>query len=699
MIKMTETGYTPENIVFTPKNIISFISELVSPWESEKILDPACGSGSFFWNINKKAKVQQNFTGIDIGPEIIEIAKNNLENTDLYWKLINNDYFEVCKDLDSYDLIVTQPSFHQLKKTITVKGFEFLNNEFAYLYNSLDLLEKNGYMVFILPEQKSFFFSDYHFPMRNYFLENYSVEGIISLPNDLFYPEATIKTCLLIIKNTRQRDKVFFAKYTPDDLDIILENFHKEKSELNLSNGFWIDSKELAKKNVSWTFDYFKSIKKLKGKKEKSKYEIKNLSKIVEFKEEFDEFEEIMLIPKSPVEKVIFRSEYEEDNLENFFPCKCIDEDVSPQYLKLYLNSNDMKNERNLFSHGTFQRYIDISGLNSLLIEIPKLKKQNQIVTTNNLSDKNYKKMETLYKNFKAEIFNYNNLLQIMKELDEIQDEDLFYKNLIWPFATSYQIAHKTSADKNTQLDNHFKLFEMIAAFNSIVLLSALPKDIFYEKKEYLFGKEFCEFKKLTFGKWIGLYSRLNTVYRSIDDETLHILPFDKKFYKIITGKRIIKILNPIIKKRNEKSHGGAMPEIFAQKIICELDRFTNQIFDVLTAYKSLKLIYPNSMEKKSGVYHINAKILEGNSYAFDEKEIITEKDMDTKVLYLYNEITDERLKLNQELIKLIQCPECANWSLYIFNNIDDVIEYVSYQFEVHDYKAPYMPMDKILRA
>lgn len=296
---MTKTGFTPENIVYTPKNIISFISELVSPWQSEKILDPACGSGSFFWNINKKAKVQQEFTGIDIGPEIIEMAKNNLETTDVFWKLFNDDYFKIDKELELYDLIVSQPSFQQLKETIMINGFEFLNNEFAYLFHSLDLLVENGYLVFILPEQKSFFFSEYHFPMRNYLLDNYSVEAIISLPNDLFYPEATIKTCLLIIKNSIQRENVFIAKFSPENADIVLENFNDEKSGKNLSNGFWISAPELGKSNVSWTFDYFKSIKRLKSKKEKSDYEIKNLSKIVEFKDDFNEFDEIMLIPRS----------------------------------------------------------------------------------------------------------------------------------------------------------------------------------------------------------------------------------------------------------------------------------------------------------------------------------------------------------------------------------------------------------------
>lgn len=204
----------------------------------------------------------------------------------------------------------------------------------------------------------------------------------------------------------------------------------------------------------------------------------------------------------------------------------------------------------------------------------------------------------------------------------------------------------------------------------------------------------------MTFGGWVGLYSRLNKVYKDLDKETLHILPFNQKFYRTVTGKRIIKILNPIIAKRNEKSHGGVMPEIFAQKTICELDRYTNQIFDVLTAYKSLKLIYPTNMEKISGIYHINAKILEGNSYVFDEKEIIAEKDLDTKLLYLYNETTQERLKLNPELIKLIQCPECANWSLYFYNSINENnVKYVSYQYEVHDYKTPLKSLDDILRA
>lgn len=537
------------------------------------------------------------------------------------------------------------------------------------------------------------------YPHDKFLVGNHSVEAIISLPNNAFYPEATLKTCLFILKNSSQRDEVFFAEYSPSNMNVILENFHNKKSVKNLSEGFWVDASSLTDPHVPWTYDHFRSVERLKAKKEKSNYELKKLSKIVNFSEKFDEFDEVMLIPRDPLKDVIFRSELDDDEDEgNYFACVINDDTVSPQYLKLYLNSDAMKNERNLFSHGTFKRTLNIYGLNSILIEIPDLKVQNEIVETSNLSDKNYKKMKTLYKGFKAKIFNYNDLLSLMRKFEKIDDEDLFYRNLIWPFATSYHIATKASQDKNTQLENYFKLFELISAFNSLVLLSALPKDILHEEKEFIFGQHYSNFQKLTFGGWVGLYSRLNGIYRKFDKETYRILPFGLQFYTKITNRNIIRILNPIITKRNEKSHGGLMPEVLAQKTITELNRFTNQMFNVLTAYESLKLIYPTHMEKSNGLYYINAKILEGNSYDFDEKEIVTEQDMDTKILYLYNDITEERLKLNPELIKLIQCPECGNWSLYFFNSIGkDYIKYISYQFEIHDHKMPWKNVQDLL--
>lgn len=412
---MAKTGFTRENIVYTPINIVSFIADLVSPWQSKKILDPACGSGSFFWMINKLNKNHPTYIGIDLGTDIIEKAEENLNKHNIDYELLNADFFKVKLE-EKFDLIVSQPSFIQLKESLSVEGFNFLNNEFAYLFASLHLLEKDGHLIFILPEQKSFFYSDYNFPMREHLLKNYSVEGIISLPNDLFYPEATIKTCLLILKNSPQREKVFFAKYSQDTADILLKNFYENKSADNLLNGFWVNSTDLTDKNVSWNFNYFRSTKRLKYKKESSKYPIKSLEDIVTFKEDIGGLEDVILIPKNPMEDIIFKSELEDENLDNYIPCIISDEDIHPNYLKLYLNSDVMKNERNLYSTGTIHKTINKSGLKSLLIEIPDLKIQNLIIETSNLTDNKYDAMQNLYKSFKSDIFNYSDLLKFMKD-------------------------------------------------------------------------------------------------------------------------------------------------------------------------------------------------------------------------------------------------------------------------------------------
>jgi len=75
------------------------------------------------------------------------------------------------------------------------------------------------------------------------------------------------------------------------------------------------------------------------------------------------------------------------------------------------------------------------------------------------------------------------NLEQELNKKDEINQiehikENLDYTDLIWPLATTYRIA-TMSSEKTAKAINMFNLFEMIAAFNSIVLLSALPTAIY----------------------------------------------------------------------------------------------------------------------------------------------------------------------------------------------------------------------------
>jgi type I restriction-modification system DNA methylase subunit len=676
---------------YIPKNIVSFISKIVPFWKPRRIFDPACGSGIFLFEINSILKTESQFLGIDRNKDVLAIAEEKLKSVDIDCKLLAQDFFLIKEGLtDKFDLIISNPPFDKkIKKEI--HEIKLRSSEAAFLINSLDYLDKNGHLVFLLPE--GILFNMLHSDLRNYLLENFSIEAIISLPIRTFHLSTGIETSILILKNAKQGPNVFFAEYKEQQAEnAIIENFIGKKSNNNLSQGFWIDSKQLEDTGNFWTFNFFRVLKDFEEKKSKSKYPLKRLSEIIEIKSELSESGYILLIPRAmPDRDVIFKTEIEnEKSLKNYFQCKVLEDLISPQYLKIYLNSEMGKRQRDMFSSGSVMHMITIKGLKSIYIEIPDLKIQHEVVNAEQRIKEVYSKIEVAHYNFKNKIFNYSEILEMTYKFDRADDKDFLYETLLWPLATSYRIATKGSSNINSQLENNFKLFEMIAAFNSIVLLSALPEEDYKENKDYIWDRKNSKYEKVSFGLWVGLYSRLSKIYREMNDDFYQSIPFEKKFYESITNKKIMKKLQPIPQKRNETiGHGGSLSEIIAENTISELNPCLTDIFGILTAYNSLDMIYTQSMKKNNGLYRVRIKKLEGTNYPFAEDEINTEEDMDSEVLYLHNHVTDERLKLISELIKFIQCPECGNWSVYFYSKLEkDYARYISYQNEIHPYSG-----------
>ena len=546
-----KSGFTPENILYTPDHIVNFISMIGARWKPEKILDPACGSGSFFPEIASLMEGNPQCTGVDIGAEIIKNADDKLINTDIDYNLINNDFFVIKDDIkDKFDLILSQPSFVQLQVSEDAAGFSMLDLEFRLMVESLSLLKDSGHLIMILPEQKSFFFSNYYRPVRDYLVNKYSVEAIISLPTQTLYPYSSIKTCILILKNSPQRDNVFFAQYNKNFAEDIIENFFGSKYNDNLSQGFWVDIQSLKKEGSIWTFDFFRTIKDLEQKQALSKYPLKTLVEIGDIVDNLSDSDELILIPKEPHIEVILKSGMEDPHeMEKYYSFKINNEYVSTQYLIMYLNSEMMKNERNLLSTGSIIKSLDIQGLKSIYIELPDLKLQNKIVHTGQTSDEIHQLLETAYQHFKMKIFNYQELQEVLDRFD--LGDNVYYNKMIWPFATSYSTI-KENPSSNTIVNNYFKFFEMITAFNAIVLLSALPNEIYKENKDYIWPKinKNNRIYKIGFGTWFGVYSRLSRVYNKLDNNIYEMLPFGRAFYNKITSKKIFPTLNAVIQKR-----------------------------------------------------------------------------------------------------------------------------------------------------
>ena len=233
----------------------------------------------------------------------------------------------------------------------------------------------------------------------------------------------------------------------------------------------------------------------------------------------------------------------------------------------------------------------------------------------------------------------------------------------------------------------------MLAAFNSIVLLSALPSELRLKYDLEIWTKEKSNYEKISFGLWVALYRRLSNLYIKLgksEKDFYSSLRFGKQdFYQNLIHKKLLRIIDIIPEKRNKiEAHSGIVPEIIAKRVISELSPVLNSVFsDMFHSYSSVRLIYPQSMKKNNGLYNIRIKTLEGTNYPFSDEEIQSEFDMDTESLYLYDTISHARLKLLPELIKLIQCEKCAHWSVYLFSKVEkDKARYVSYQNEIHDY-------------
>ncbi|RKX98374.1 MAG: hypothetical protein DRP55_08245, partial [Spirochaetes bacterium] len=181
---------------YTPKWLVELIlEEVFSEWDKSippKILDPACGSGTFLVHSAIYLKNKYNLSsmeltkyiaGIDINPLAIMVAKTNLalilNNLDLcQFQLYNcdalkgNDLFN--PKINRYDIIVGNPPWiilrsiknkdyqNFIKKEMT--KYKLINNGDVHLYTQLDTsvlffnkcigeyLHKNGIIGFVMPK-------------------------------------------------------------------------------------------------------------------------------------------------------------------------------------------------------------------------------------------------------------------------------------------------------------------------------------------------------------------------------------------------------------------------------------------------------------------------------------------------------------------------------------------------------------------
>ena len=410
-------------------------------------------------------------------------------------------------------------------------------------------------------------------------------------------------------------------------------------------------------------------------------FEILNLSQIANLEKfNYDDKDENYLVISAStacgIQLVDFEVEY--DNRE-YIKIDITSDLILKDYLKIYLNSAIGINEINYCTRADSR--ITTTNLEDVRVIVPGINDQNAIVEAYNESDIFFNSINELQNKLNNNIFDYE---KVLNSIDEFNTEIVFnedgsgiedmdkqwrevFSRLIWPLAITYLSATKGSFEKTEQVKKYLNLFEFIAAFNSIVLRSGLPDDVYHEFKwsQIWNAPHVGMYKDMTFGNWVFLSNNLSKLYRWNDFP----VEFDKNLFTKISSRKINNLLNETKEIRNKYYHENLSYQESVE-ILDKLNKYLSDTFQILTIYSDYKLFYfTGHLELKNGIFDHRVINLNGPCNQPIYGNIEFSNPLEESELYLYNSSTGDLLKLRNELIKFKAVDKYEKrWAIYIFN-------------------------------
>jgi len=262
---------------YTPKEIINYMISYLDIGSNKRIIEPACGRGSFLLSIIENIKKKEsnynfnNLYGIDINKNSVNITKTSLilkagfkkeyieifnkniitgnsivENKQIDPLAINweKTFHKVIKD-GGFDIVIGNPPYVTLKK-----GKDFDPNESVYkdiikgkanaatlmIGQGLKYLKNGGILAFILP--KSMLHVNSYSRLRNYILDNTTILHIVDL--GLKFKDVRGEQIILFLKKEKPSSEHLIEtkilKNSKEDLKQQPSNFVKQSTFKTFNN-------------------------------------------------------------------------------------------------------------------------------------------------------------------------------------------------------------------------------------------------------------------------------------------------------------------------------------------------------------------------------------------------------------------------------------------------------------------------------
>ena len=242
-------GTQGENGQFrTPRHIIDFIVACLDPQPTDRILDPACGTGGFLVSAYKhilaqhtspgskmpgdklshdqRQKVYANLTGYDTTDLMVKLSKVNLflhgfpDPAIHIYDTLSND----ARWHEKADLILANPPFMTPKGGVTPHTkFRIAAKKAEVLFTDYiaEHLSGDGRGGVIVPNGIVATTQNAYVKLRRFLVED-SLVAVVSLPAGVFKPYSGVKTSILLLdkKLARQTKEILFLKITADGFDL-----------------------------------------------------------------------------------------------------------------------------------------------------------------------------------------------------------------------------------------------------------------------------------------------------------------------------------------------------------------------------------------------------------------------------------------------------------------------------------------------
>ncbi len=285
----------------TPRHIIDFIVQVLSPQKNEKILDPACGTGGFLisafnyiyksntdengrihLNHDERNEILKNLTGYDIEPSMVRIAEMNMflhgaNDPDIkeHDTLTDDTFWD-----EKFDVILANPPFMTPKggiKPHSKFGIKSNRSEVLFVDYIDSHLKSTGRAGIIVPDGVVFQSGTAYKELRKSIISK-NLVAVVSLPNGVFMPYSGVKTSILFLnrKLAKERKEVLFVELKndgfslgtqrnpiqgnqiPELIDVIRKFENDENFESKLA--FKVDRKKVMKDDYSLSLNKYKEV-------------------------------------------------------------------------------------------------------------------------------------------------------------------------------------------------------------------------------------------------------------------------------------------------------------------------------------------------------------------------------------------------------------------------------------------------------